>query len=145
MKAFAGEIATLLLITSLGLTMAFKMRFWNIGGEGQILVGAICSSAIAVYYGNTWPSWLLIGTMFLARFGNITVVAGQGVELQSVAASVVGGVNINGGLGTPFGAFLAFGVGLGGVGVWLGMATGLTIVAGLLTRRWMKLSRLSNG
>ncbi len=48
----------------------------------------------------------LAGFMFLARFGNITVVAGQGVELQSVAAAVVGGVNINGGLGTPFGAFL---------------------------------------
>jgi rhamnose transport system permease protein len=41
----------------------------------------------------------LAGFMFLARFGNITVVAGQGVELQSVAAAVVGGVNINGGLG----------------------------------------------
>lgn len=60
------KIATLLLITSLGLTMAFKMRFWNIGGEGQILVGAICSSAIAVYFGSTWPGWLLISTMFLA-------------------------------------------------------------------------------
>jgi rhamnose transport system permease protein len=48
----------------------------------------------------------LAGFMFLARFGNITVVAGQGIELQSVAASVVGGVNINGGIGSPFGAFL---------------------------------------
>ena len=46
------------------------------------------------------------GFLFLARFGNITVVAGQGIELQSVAAAVVGGVNINGGLGSPFGAFL---------------------------------------
>ena len=47
-------------------------------------------------------------------------------------------------LGVPFGALLAFGLGLGGVGVWLGMATGLTIVAGLLTRRWVKLSRLQS-
>lgn len=46
-------------------------------------------------------------------------------------------------LGVPFGALLAFGLGLGGVGVWLGMATGLTIVAGLLTRRWVKLSRIA--
>ena len=38
------KIATLLLVTALGLTMAFKMRFWNIGGEGQILVGAISCS-----------------------------------------------------------------------------------------------------
>ncbi|MFN8467038.1 MAG: ABC transporter permease [Caldilineaceae bacterium] len=48
----------------------------------------------------------LAGFMFLARFGNITVVAGQGIELQSVAAAVVGGVSTNGGIGSPFGAFL---------------------------------------
>lgn len=45
-------------------------------------------------------------------------------------------------LGVPFGAFLAFGLGMGGVGVWLGMAAGLMIVAGLLTRRWARLSRI---
>ena len=46
--------------------MAFKMRFWNIGGEGQILVGAISCSYIAIHYGDTWPHWLLITVMFLA-------------------------------------------------------------------------------
>ena len=60
------KIMTLLLVTSLGLTMAFKMRFWNIGGEGQILVGAISCSYIAIHYGDTWPQWLLITVMFLA-------------------------------------------------------------------------------
>lgn len=48
----------------------------------------------------------LAGFMFLARFGTITVVAGQGMELQSVAAVVVGGVNIFGGSGSMIGAFL---------------------------------------
>lgn len=48
----------------------------------------------------------LAGFMFLARFGNITVVAGSGMELQVVAAVVVGGVNIFGGSGTMFGALL---------------------------------------
>lgn len=46
------------------------------------------------------------GFMFLARFGNITVVAGQGLELQVVAAVVVGGVNIFGGSGSVVGALL---------------------------------------
>ena len=44
--------------------------------------------------------------MFLARFGNITVTAGQGLELQAVAAVVVGGVNIFGGVGSIIGAVL---------------------------------------
>jgi rhamnose transport system permease protein len=48
----------------------------------------------------------LAGFLTLARFGNVTVVAGQGIELQSVAAVVVGGVSINGGIGTPLGALL---------------------------------------
>ena len=46
------------------------------------------------------------GFMFLARNGNITVWAGQGIELKVVAAAVVGGVNIFGGSGTIFGALL---------------------------------------
>ena len=37
--------------------------------------------------------------MTLARFGNITVEAGRGLELNVVAAVVVGGVNIFGGSG----------------------------------------------
>jgi rhamnose transport system permease protein len=44
--------------------------------------------------------------MFLVRFGTITVVAGQGLELQAVAAVVVGGVNIFGGSGTMMGVLL---------------------------------------
>jgi rhamnose transport system permease protein len=46
------------------------------------------------------------GFLFLAKFGNITVVAGQGLELSVIAAVVVGGVNIFGGSGSMVGAFL---------------------------------------
>jgi rhamnose transport system permease protein len=46
----------------------------------------------------------LAGFMFLSRFGNITVAAGLGLELQAVAAVVVGGVNIFGGVGSIVGA-----------------------------------------
>jgi rhamnose transport system permease protein len=48
----------------------------------------------------------LAGFMFLIRFGNITVTAAQGLELQVVAAVVVGGVNIFGGSGSMIGALL---------------------------------------
>lgn len=46
------------------------------------------------------------GFMYLVRFGNITVTAAQGLELQVVAAVVVGGVSILGGQGTMFGVLL---------------------------------------
>jgi len=37
-----------LLIVTLGLTLAFQMRFWNIGGEGQMMMGAIFASFFAL-------------------------------------------------------------------------------------------------
>lgn len=54
-----------LVLTSLGITLAFKMRFWNIGGEGQICAGAIAASYFA-YFHNGLPSWLLLILMALA-------------------------------------------------------------------------------
>ena len=48
----------------------------------------------------------LAGFFFLVRIGTISATAGTGLELQSVAAAVVGGVSVFGGSGTIFGAFL---------------------------------------
>lgn len=54
-----------LLIASLGVTLAFKMKFWNIGAEGQIIVGAICASYFALYH-SAWNHWVLILVMVAA-------------------------------------------------------------------------------
>ncbi|MDL2236117.1 ABC transporter permease [Christensenellaceae bacterium OttesenSCG-928-L17] len=43
------RIAIPLLITGLGIALAFKMRFWNIGGEGQIIAGAMAASYFALF------------------------------------------------------------------------------------------------
>jgi rhamnose transport system permease protein len=48
----------------------------------------------------------LAGFMYLVRYGNLTPAAAQGMELQVIAAAVVGGVSTNGGSGTMFGALL---------------------------------------
>jgi rhamnose transport system permease protein len=48
----------------------------------------------------------LAGFVTLARFGNVTVEAGRGLELEVIAAVVVGGVNVFGGSGTIVGAML---------------------------------------
>ncbi|MDO5520142.1 MAG: ABC transporter permease [bacterium] len=58
------EIMVLLLI-SVGLIPAFKMKFWNIGAEGQILVGGLVAAAIMIYAGDRLPSWLIIVLMFV--------------------------------------------------------------------------------
>jgi len=56
----------MLLCVGIGLAPAFKMRFWNIGAEGQILVGGIATAACMIYAGNNIPNWLLLVLMALA-------------------------------------------------------------------------------
>ena len=50
-----------LLIASLSVTLAFTMRFWNIGSEGQILAGAMAASYFALFQYESMPRfWLLV-------------------------------------------------------------------------------------
>ena len=58
------KIAVPLLIASLGLALAFKMRFWNIGAEGQICIGAIAASYFALYCSEI-PHILLLVIMLV--------------------------------------------------------------------------------
>jgi len=62
---FAKDAAVLLCI-ALAVTPAFRMRFWNIGAEGQTLIGALAAVAMAIYFGNTLPNGLLLVLMFIA-------------------------------------------------------------------------------
>ena len=56
----------ILLCVSLAVTPAFKMRFWNIGGEGQVLIGGLATAACMICLGDKLPNWLLICTMVVA-------------------------------------------------------------------------------
>ncbi len=56
----------ILLCVSLAVTPAFKMRFWNIGGEGQMLIGGLATAACMILLGDKIPNALLIALMFVA-------------------------------------------------------------------------------
>ena len=53
----------MLLCVSLALTPAFKMRFWNIGGEGQVLAGALAAAACMICLSDKLPNGALIAVM----------------------------------------------------------------------------------
>lgn len=55
----------LLLCIAVALAPAFKMRFWNVGAEGQVLVGGIATAACMIYL-PTLPLPLLLVVMFIA-------------------------------------------------------------------------------
>lgn len=62
---FLQEVAMLLCV-SLALTPAFRMKFWNLGGEGQILMGALASAACMIVLGKTMSNVVLIPIMLVA-------------------------------------------------------------------------------
>jgi ABC-type uncharacterized transport system permease subunit len=53
-----------LLIVGLSAAVAFRVRFWNIGIEGQMIFGSIAATAIAI--SNAGPEWLRLVLMILA-------------------------------------------------------------------------------
>ncbi len=55
-----------LLLAGVGLVLAFRAQFWNIGAEGQILAGAVGASGVALFV--PLPGPLMIPVMFLAGF-----------------------------------------------------------------------------
>ena len=66
-----GQEMAILLCVSLALAPAFKMKFWNLGGEGQILAGGMAAAACMILLGSkvesgAMPEWLLIVIMIVA-------------------------------------------------------------------------------
>ncbi len=61
-----GQEVAILLCVSLALTPAFRMRFWNLGGEGQILIGGLACAACMILIGDKVPNGVLILIMLIA-------------------------------------------------------------------------------
>lgn len=56
-----------LAICGLGVSLAFRMKLWNIGAEGQFHMGALAASGVALSMGDL-SAWMLLPLMFLAGF-----------------------------------------------------------------------------
>ena len=61
----AQNVAMLLCI-SVAVTPAFKMKFWNTGAEGQVLISALVTAMCMLYIGKSVPTWLLFVIMIAA-------------------------------------------------------------------------------
>ena len=112
----AVNIGVLFMI-ALGIVILFQLgttylrtgrRFYAIGSnpDAAELIGLPTRPLVFLAFVISGTLAGLGGFVTLARFGNITVEAGRGLELEVVAAVVVGGVNIFGGSGTMVGAML---------------------------------------
>lgn len=64
-NVFFRDMAILLCV-ALALLPAFKMKFWNLGGNGQIMVSCIASISCIKFLGGVWPDWLVITAMIVS-------------------------------------------------------------------------------
>ena len=55
----------ILLCISLAVTPAFKMKFWNIGAEGQVLIGGLATASCMIFFGEKLPTPILIVVMLV--------------------------------------------------------------------------------
>jgi simple sugar transport system permease protein len=49
-----------LMLTGLGVLIAFRMRFWNIGAEGQLALGGVAGAWVALFWSPFLPPWLVL-------------------------------------------------------------------------------------
>ena len=60
------HLVAILLCISLAVTPAFKMKFWNIGAEGQVLMGCLASAYCMIEYGGRYDNTVLLLIMVTA-------------------------------------------------------------------------------
>ena len=63
--------AGVLTATALAAAIPFSARLWNVGGEGQMTIGAIAAAVFGLVLPGTWPAWVLIPVVVL-----LSMVAG---------------------------------------------------------------------
>jgi ABC-type uncharacterized transport system permease subunit len=69
-----GELmvkATPLLIIALGLAVAYRSNVWNIGAEGQFVIGAVAASGVALLADKETGRWIVVAVVLAGMLGGM--------------------------------------------------------------------------
>jgi len=69
-----GELmvkATPLLIIALGLAVAYRSNVWNIGAEGQFVIGAVAASGVALLADKETGRWIVVAVVLAGMMGGM--------------------------------------------------------------------------
>jgi simple sugar transport system permease protein len=88
--------ATPLLLTGLGVALAFRCHLWNIGAEGQLLVGSLAAVCVG-HAGVHWPAWLLLPAVLAAGMmsGAVWAVLAAGMRVYRGVPEVIATIMLN--------------------------------------------------
>lgn len=104
----AGAVVIFIVLQLMTTYLPFGRRLYAIGSnpEAARIGGLPAQRIVLLAFVLCGALAGLAGFMFMVRYGDLTVAAAQGMEMQVIAAAVVGGVSTNGGVGTMIGALL---------------------------------------
>jgi ABC-type uncharacterized transport system permease subunit len=80
-----GELlikASPLILIAQGLAIGFRARVWNIGAEGQLIIGAICASLLPIFWSDSQSVWMLPGMIVVGALAGM-VWAGIAAYLKA--------------------------------------------------------------
>jgi len=69
-----GELmvkATPLLVIALGLSVCFRSNVWNIGAEGQFVIGAVCAGGVALLADKDTGRWIVLAVLLAGVLGGM--------------------------------------------------------------------------
>jgi len=84
-----------LMLTGLGISIAFRMLFWNIGAEGQLAMGGIAAAYVALFLSDRLPPLLVIPMMFVlaalagALWGLIPAVLKAAIGVNEILTTLM--------------------------------------------------------
>lgn len=100
-------VAAIVAIIALLLTRTRRGKYFlavgdNIGGATLVGIPASRTKLIAYILCSVFAA--ISGVAFASKYGQITIIAGTGYEMSAIAACVLGGISLSGGLGNVVGA-----------------------------------------
>lgn len=124
--------------------MGVAVGFMGCMSLGMILAPGLLISAFltssdpaAAAVAELAAAFLMAAALFQIADGAQTVGAGMLRGLHDARMPMIFALTGYWGIGLPLGVVLAFPLGLGGVGLWIGLAAGLAVVASLMLWRWL--------
>lgn len=72
-----------LMLTGLGVAIAFQMRFWNIGAEGQLTLGGVAAAWVALFWAQGLPTWSLLPMSLIVGIAAGALWAGLPAALKA--------------------------------------------------------------
>jgi simple sugar transport system permease protein len=89
-----------LMFTGLSVAIAFRMLFWNIGAEGQLIMGAVAAAAVALFFPTLFPfipqtPWVYLplmivaGVLFGAAWGLIPALLKAYVKVNEIITTLM--------------------------------------------------------